>query len=169
MVCAGYQKKGIVFLNTNPHCASQFIPAKRCAMGMGVTSALRLPPLAAICASVILCRVMNTGAKIVFIATDTARATQSLSMEKPSAAKLSAALVMPMYSMNIGVPLEKIIIAMFIPMPSTPHTTMRGITPKVGVKYLPVEILHPSISPMVERMANFRKLITMPCAALNSL
>ena len=105
---------------------------------------------------------MNTGAKMVFIATDTASATHSLSMENPSAVKLFAASAMPMYSMNIGVPLEKIIMAMFIPMPSTPHTTMRGITPKVGVTYFPVEILHPSISPMVDRIANFRKLITIP-------
>ena len=45
IVWAGYQKNGIVFLNTKPHCACQFSSANRLAMGMGVTRVHRLPPL----------------------------------------------------------------------------------------------------------------------------
>ena len=34
-------------------------------------------------------------------------------------------------SINIGTPFEKIIIAILMPMPSSPHTTIRGMIPKV--------------------------------------
>ena len=43
MVCAGYQKKGIVFLNTNPHCDCQLSDAKLSAIGIGTMSALIEP------------------------------------------------------------------------------------------------------------------------------
>ena len=82
----------MVFLKTNPHCACQFICENLAAIGIGVTRALREPPHAAIWASVILCRVMNTGAKIVFMATDTESATQNLPIENPAALKSETAL-----------------------------------------------------------------------------
>ena len=44
MVCAGYQKKGIVFLKTKPHCACQLISEKRLAMGIGVMRDFSEPP-----------------------------------------------------------------------------------------------------------------------------
>ena len=169
MVWAGYQNRGMVFLNTNPHWACQLMVANRWAMGMGVIRAFNEPPHAAMWASVILCNVINTGAKMVFMATDTANATQNLSMVKASAVKLFTASVMPIYSINRGVPLEKIIMAMLMPIPSTPHTIIRGSTPKVGVRYFPDDIRLPNISPRVDSMPNFKKLITMPCEALNAL
>ena len=44
MVCAGYQKKGMVLRNTNPHCACQLSVPSRSVIGMGVTSAFNEPP-----------------------------------------------------------------------------------------------------------------------------
>ena len=169
MVWAGYQKKGIVFLNTKPHCLLQSICAKRSAMGMGVMSALRLPPWTAMWASVILWKVMKTGAKIVFIATETASATHNLSIQKSALLKLATAPVIPIYSISAGVPFEKIIIAALMPMPRSPQTIIRGKMPNALGKNLPQPMRQPSISPSVESTPNLMKLITIPCAALNDL
>lgn len=70
MVCAGYQKKGIVFLKTKFHCASQFRCVMMRVIGIGVRRLRREPPQSRICVSVILWNVMNTGANIVFMATE---------------------------------------------------------------------------------------------------
>lgn len=43
MVCAGYQNKGMVFLNTNPHNTAQFSSVIIRFMGMGVSSAFTEP------------------------------------------------------------------------------------------------------------------------------
>ena len=44
MVCAGIQKRGIVFLNTNCHCTFQLSEPSILPKGMGVMRALGLPP-----------------------------------------------------------------------------------------------------------------------------
>ena len=80
MVCAGYQKKGMVFLKTKFHCTRQFIPCMISPIGIGVNKPRRVPPVARMCVSVILCRVMKTGAKIVFIVTEMAKASSTFSI-----------------------------------------------------------------------------------------
>ena len=72
MVCAGYQNKGMVFLNTNPHNTAQFSSVIIRFMGMGVSSAFTEPPQWPMWVSVILWRVIKTGAKMLFMATDMA-------------------------------------------------------------------------------------------------
>ena len=128
MVCAGYQKKGIVFLKTKFHCASQFRCVMMRVIGIGVRRLRGEPPQSRICVSVILWNVMNTGAKMVFIATEMARAIHNLSRQN-SPFIMAAAFAIPIYSINCGTPLEKIIMAALIPIPSSPHTTARGSTP----------------------------------------
>lgn len=169
MVCAGYQKKGMVFLKTNPHCLFQSICAKRSAIGIGVINDLRLPPCMAICASVILWKVINTGANMVFIAIETASATHNLLRVKSAFVKLVIASVIPKYSMSMGVPFEKIIIAALIPIPKNPQTITRGKSPKDFGIYFPLLRRQPNISPRVDNTPNFIKLITMPCSALKVL
>lgn len=128
MVCAGYQKKEIVFLKTKFHCASQFRCVMMRVIGIGVRRLRGEPPQSRICVSVILWNVMNTGAKMVFIATEMARAIHNLSRQN-SPFIMAAAFAIPIYSMNCGTPLEKIIMAALIPIPSSPHTMARGSTP----------------------------------------
>ena len=91
-------------------------------IGIGVIRLLIEPPHIRICVSVILWKVMNTGAKIVFIVTDMASATSTLSRDIASLVNVAAAFAIPIYSMNCGTPFEKIIIAALIPIPSMPHT-----------------------------------------------
>ena len=83
-VCAGNQKNGIVFLNTKPHNACQFNPDMIFPISKGVKKPRKDPPVARICVSVILCNVMNTGAKNVFMLTDTINATNAFRQEIPS-------------------------------------------------------------------------------------
>ena len=46
MVCAGYQKSGMVFLKTKPHCTSQLILcAMMSPMGMGLKKRIKEPPV----------------------------------------------------------------------------------------------------------------------------
>ena len=54
IVWAGYQKKGMVFLKTKPHCTRQFNPANSSPNGIGEKKPERVPPLRKICASVTL-------------------------------------------------------------------------------------------------------------------
>ena len=77
-VCAGTQKKGMVFLNTKFHCTRQFIPAMISPTLIGVQKALKPPPHCMICVSVILCKVMNTGAKAVFCKSEIKKAPRNL-------------------------------------------------------------------------------------------
>ena len=70
IVCAGYQKQGMVFLNTKFHWAFQFNSVMIFVIGIGVNRLLIDPPHIKICVSVILWKVMNTGAKMVFMVTD---------------------------------------------------------------------------------------------------
>ena len=56
----------MVFLNTKFHCTRQFIPAMISANLIGVQKARKPPPHCMIWVSVILCKVMKTGAKAVF-------------------------------------------------------------------------------------------------------
>ena len=103
-----------------------------------------------------------------FIPTEMQKATNTFS-------KLSGAFIMveawliPIYSSATGTPLEKIIIARLIPMPNIPQTTARGAIPKPGFRYTPELRRSPSSSPRVESIANLRKLMTIPCSALNVL
>ena len=71
---------------------------------------------------------MNTGANIVFMATEIAKAIHNLSKQN-SPFMIAAAFAIPIYSINCGTPLEKIIMAALIPIPNSPHTTARGSTP----------------------------------------
>jgi hypothetical protein len=105
----------------------------------------------------------------VFIATDTDKATNTLDHEKSADFKREVASAIPSFSRNTGVPAEKIVIAILIPIPKKPQTMARGIIPKVFEKYVPVLMRCPNISPIVERIPNFKKLIIIPCAALNDL
>lgn len=97
MVCAGYQKKEIVFLKTKFHCASQFRCVMMRVIGIGVRRLRGEPPQSRICVSVILWNVMNTGAKMVFIATEMARAIHNLSRQN-SPFIMAAAFAIPIYS-----------------------------------------------------------------------
>ena len=101
--------------------------------------------------------------------TEMASATTNLPHVMPSAAKSATSDAPPMAVINAGMPFEKTVIAIDIAIPSTPHTTMRGNTPNVGLVYLPVDMREPSISPRVERMANLRNAIIIAWSALNVL
>lgn len=109
---------------------------------------------------------MKTGAKIVFMATEIESATRTFCQHN-SPLRNSVAPSIPANSRKTGVPAEKIFIAMQIAMPRKPQTIIRGIMPKVLLEYSPVRILSPIISPMVERMANLKKLMMIPCSRLN--
>ena len=67
---------------------------------------------------------------MLFIATDMANAIIIFS-KHISPLMVEEAFAIPIYSINIGTPFEKIIIAILMPMPSSPHTTIRGMIPKV--------------------------------------
>ena len=54
MVCAGTQKRGMVFWKTKCHCADQLSCVRIRAIGMGVSNARSEPPHARMCVSVIL-------------------------------------------------------------------------------------------------------------------
>ena len=98
-------------------------------MAVSYTHLLRRePPQFNMCISVILWNVINTGANIVFIVTEIASATHSLSKQKSPLIMVEASVI-PIYIMNCGTPFEKTIIAILIPIPSTPHTIARGKTP----------------------------------------
>ena len=72
---------------------------------------------------------MNTGANIEFMATETQKATSTF-CQHIGPARNSVAPVSPMYSRNAGVPDEKMIIAMLMPMPRMPQTSIFDIRPK---------------------------------------
>ena len=74
-MCAGIQKNGIVFLKTKFHWVSQFRVVMMRVIGMGVANARIEPPQARIWVSVILWKVMNTGAKMPFMPTEIQNAT----------------------------------------------------------------------------------------------
>ena len=100
--------------------------------------------------------------------TDTAKAIHNLSKQQ-SPLIIAEASAIPIYSMNCGTPLENTIIAILIPMPKIPHTTARESTPNPFLLYTPALMRSPSISPKVASTPNFKKLITIPCAALKDL
>ena len=100
---------------------------------MGVMSALSEPPHSAICVSVILWNVINTGAKKVFIITDIESATTNLPHERPSTPNAATSSPPPILAIKPGIPIENTVIAIEIATPSRPQTTMRGTTPNVGV------------------------------------
>lgn len=86
--------------------------------------------------SVHLWKVIITGAKMLFIATLTAKATPTLPPVRVGEAKTRTASTLvwleKMVSITTGMPLWKIVMAIRIPMPRNPHTIMRGTMPKPG-------------------------------------
>ena len=72
---------------------------------------------------------MKTGAKMEFMATETQNATNTF-CQHIGPARYSVAPARPMYSKNAGVPVENMIIAMLMPMPRMPQTSILDIRPK---------------------------------------
>ena len=103
-VCAGIQNSGMVFLNTKFHCTSQFKEVMIFLIGMGVTKDFKLPAFIPMCVSVILCKVINTGAKVRFIKTLMPKDPSSLYPENPEALNASCKPHKPILSKNIGTP-----------------------------------------------------------------
>jgi hypothetical protein len=104
----------------------------------------------------------------VFCATDIQKATNTLSHDKLSPITVMAFSI-PIVFKKTGTPLEKIVMAILIPIPRNPHTIARGQIPKPFRLYTPALILNPIHSPNVDKIANFKKLIIIPCSALNVL
>ena len=80
IVWAGYQNNGMVLAKTKPYWISQLIFFDRVSRIFSgwLKKPFSEPPVSAIWMSVILWKVMNTGAKRVFIKTLTQRATKNL-------------------------------------------------------------------------------------------
>ena len=72
---------------------------------------------------------MNTGAKKVFMLTETMNATKALRQEIPSPWNTATASSMPRYCRNTGVPFEKMTIAALMPMPRIPHAGQYAESP----------------------------------------
>ena len=120
--------------------------------------------------SVILWKVINTGANKVFISTLIHSATKTLPQLK-SALNHSAALPSRWKppSSRARVPVLKMVMAEAMTTPNTPHTNILGNKPKPFLRYTPSRIRKANISPKVPRMANLKKLINSPWFLVVSL
>ncbi len=159
----------MVFLNTKFHCTSQFKEMIVLRMGIGLSKQPILPPLFVICVSVILCKVINTGAKLVFIITLIKKAPNNFIAVKSPDIATNMPLKTVNLSINAGTPLRNTPMAAAIHIPRKPQMTARGNNPKPGALYFPVLIRKPKTSPKVASMANFRNAIDMGLDRFQSL